>query len=85
MLRPLCKSIISIFLSISAFFGSLGGQLSGKPYTKGKEVDMSQFELVWSDEFDGDALDRTKWDFSWWITERKGGYWHEDMVRRIQG
>ena len=43
-------------------------------------VDMSQFELVWNDEFDGDKLDTTKWGYTWWETMRKGGYWHEDMV-----
>ena len=85
MLRQLCKAVISIFLSISAFFSGLAGQITGKPYTAGTQVDMSKFELVWSDEFDGDALDRSKWDFSWWITERKGGYWHEDMVRVEDG
>ena len=85
MLRPICKAVISFFLSVSALFNSLAGQISGKPYTKGSEIDMSKFELVWSDEFDGNTLDRTKWDFSWWITERKGGYWHEDMVRVEDG
>ncbi len=47
---------------------------------KGETVDMSKFTLVWCDEFNGDSLDKTKWGSSWWITERKGGYWHEDMV-----
>ena len=81
MLRTAIKAVISFFLSVSALFNSFAGQISGKPYTKGSEIDMSKFELVWSDEFEGDTLDRTKWDFSWWISERKGGYWHEDMVR----
>ena len=47
---------------------------------RGQTLDMSKFELVWSDEFDGDELDRSKWSYEWWVTERKGGYWHEDMV-----
>lgn len=46
----------------------------------GNEVDMSKFELVWSDEFEGSKLDETKWIYNWWERERKGGYWHEDMV-----
>lgn len=29
----------------------------------GPKVDMSKFRLVWSDEFDGDELDQTKWIF----------------------
>lgn len=47
---------------------------------QGKQIDLSEFDLVWRDEFNGTELDRDKWGFSWWITERKGGYWHEDMV-----
>jgi beta-glucanase (GH16 family) len=48
---------------------------------QGKEINLEEdFELVWWDEFEGTELDRSKWGFSWWITERKGGYWHEDMV-----
>ena len=47
----------------------------------GQELNLEErFELTWSDEFDGDALDSTKWQTNWWITERKGGYWHDDMV-----
>ena len=38
------------------------------------------WKLVWSDEFEGTELDRSKWVTEWWVTERKGGYWHEDMV-----
>ena len=26
------------------------------------KIDLSQFNLVWSDEFDGTELDRAKWD-----------------------
>ena len=49
------------------------------------KVDMSKFQLVWSDEFDGDKLDRSKWGYTWWETMRKGGYWHEDMVKVENG
>ncbi len=85
MLRSLCKGAIALFMSISTFFASLAGSITGNPYTKGNELDMSKFTLVWEDNFDGDRLDTSKWGYSWWITERKGGYWHEDMVRVEDG
>jgi len=36
-----------------------------QPRPSGQALDMSKFELTWSDEFDGDSLDRTKWDGSY--------------------
>ena len=56
----------------------------GKQPSENK-VDMSRFELVWQDEFNGDKLDKSKWDYTWWETMRKGGYWHEDMVKVENG
>jgi beta-glucanase (GH16 family) len=56
----------------------------GKLPDKAK-VDMSQFELVWQDEFNGTELDKSKWGYTWWETMRKGGYWHEDMVQVKDG
>ncbi len=76
MLRTVFKHIIALFLSISSLFEALGGSTNNKRTT----LDLSEFDLVWADEFDGTELDRTKWGFEWWVTERKGGYWHEDMV-----
>lgn len=40
-----------------------GDELSPKP-------PLAQWRLVWSDEFDGTAIDRSKWDF-----DRGTGYW----------
>ena len=76
------KSILKIFIAILMVINpQLPGLLDlGKLPDKNKMIDMDKFTLVWSDEFNGDSLDRNKWGFSWWITERKGGYWHEDMV-----
>ena len=75
------KSILSIIIVILM---AINPQICefldlGKP-AQGQKIDMSKFELVWEDEFNGTELDRSKWGFSWWITERKGGYWHEVMV-----
>ena len=85
IIRNIFKIIISLSLALSSLIAGTECRLKGQEYTKGNKIDMSRFTLVWSDEFDGDTLDRDKWDFSWWITERKGGYWHEDMVRVENG
>ena len=45
---------------------------------------LDRFVLTWSDEFDGDALDRTKWnglEFTGGASPRRNGYWHMDMAR----
>lgn len=76
MLRAPIKAIIALFISITTMLNSLGG-LFGR---EKKKIDLDDFTLVWSDEFDEDELDKSKWGYEWWVTERKGGYWHEDMV-----
>ena len=75
------KTILSLFVSfLMLISSSLPGTFSlGKPISN-NQIDMSRFTLVWNDEFDGDSLDRSKWGYEWWVTMRKGGYWHEDMV-----
>lgn len=53
---------------------------------KFREIDLSEYHLVWSDDFDGDELDRNKWNDNQnvntlhWGAVRKGGYWHKDMI-----
>ena len=76
-----------MFNKISAFFMSavsLFCWIFGIPfYAVGKTVDMDKFELVWSDEFDGDAVDESVWSghYVWGGTEiRKGGYWNKKMA-----
>lgn len=80
-MRIFLKSILSVALSIATFFSSFFGYIrTGDPSYGKKEIDLSDFTLVWNDEFDGDTLDKSKWAFEWWVTMRRGGYWHEDMV-----
>ena len=56
---------------------SLGGY-PVKP--NGEKLDMSKFELVWSDEFNGTALDLTKWNGHYFTNGdtivRRGSYWN---------
>lgn len=79
--------LISIFGAVVFFFASLTPQLWGLPKTPaGQALDLeNRFELTWSDEFDGETIDRSKWIDPWWIYERKGGYWDKEMVRVENG
>ena len=38
-------------------------QLVGAAPSKNSETDANRWKLVWSDEFDGNALDETKWAY----------------------
>ncbi len=73
------QSIVSFFMAIVAFFASLFGIETD--IGKEKEmVDMSKFELVWEDEFEGTELDAEKWSTTTDRTQvRRGGYWNGDM------
>ena len=77
MFSKFIRFLVSVLMVISPTLPHLFG-LPAIP--KGQQVNMDKFELVWQDEFDGEELDKTKWIYNWWERERKGGYWHEDMV-----
>ncbi|MBQ8028036.1 MAG: glycoside hydrolase family 16 protein [Clostridia bacterium] len=78
MLSRFIKILVSVLMMISP---SLPHLFSLPAIPNGQQLDLdSRFELVWSDEFEGDKLDKTKWQYNWWETERKGGFWHDDMV-----
>ncbi len=76
------KSILKIFIAILMVINPQLPQLLdlGILPQEDKKINMDNFVLKWEDNFDGDSLDTSKWGYSWWITERKGGYWHENMV-----
>ncbi len=78
MLVKIIRALVAVLMVISP---ALPQKLSLPAIPNGQDLDLdSRFELVWEDEFEGDSLDRTKWGFPWWETERKGGFWHEDLV-----
>lgn len=78
MLSRIIRIIVAMLMIISP---SLPQKLSLPAIPKGQDLQLEErFELYWSDEFDGNCLDKTKWSYPWWETERKGGFWHEDMV-----
>ena len=76
-MKFLLKGFIAVLMVISA---ALPEVFSLGKLPEGKTINLDDFELVWSDEFEGDKLDKSKWTYNWWEVERKGGYWHEDMV-----
>ena len=83
MFRTIIRILVSFLLMISP---TLPGLLDLPVPASGQALDLdSRFELVWADEFEGTELDKTKWQTEWWVTERKGGYWHEDLVSVADG
>ncbi len=80
------KKALELFLAFLTLFSPTAPLVLGLPQLpRGEKLDLSKFTLTWSDEFDGDKVDSTKWAPEWWVTMRKGGYWHEDMVRVEDG
>ncbi len=74
--------IISFIGSIVYFFASLFPWAIYKCPQKpsGQQLDISKFELTWSDEFDGTEINGDNWIDPWWVSMRKGGYWNKNMV-----
>ena len=53
---------------------------------RGQRLDLRKFELTWSDEFDGDGLDREKWGgHGDEPKRRRGGYWYIGMAQVKDG
>ena len=48
--------------------------------TKQKPVDLTGYELVFADEFDGDCLDETHWGAHNQPGVRRGGYWTTEQA-----
>lgn len=82
----LIRPLISVFLCIASIFLSLAGRPT---IPHGRELDMSKFELAWSDEFDGDKLDLTKWDGHYYSDGdtiiRRGSYWNNSLATVSDG
>ena len=77
------RIIVAVLMLISP---SLPQSLSLPAIPRGQDLQLKErFKLVWEDEFNGDSLNPKNWSPSWWQTERKGGYWHEDMVKVRNG
>ena len=80
------KKIVIIFISFLTMISpSLTYKLDLPQKSSETQIDLSKFHLTFCDDFEGEEIDRTKWCTEWWITQRKGGYWHEDMVKVRDG
>lgn len=83
MLRSILKKGVRFLIAIVTLISpAMLKTLDLGKIPDGQMLDMSKFtdEPVWEDNFDGTEIDTTKWGYPWWETERKGGYWHEDMA-----
>lgn len=73
------RGFMAVILAVMSFFSTLFGRPS---IPHGEIIDTSGYELVWSDEFDGDSLDTATWRLHCGggnnsaTIERKGGYWN---------
>lgn len=77
------KKIVAFFTAIFAFIASLFG-VNPEP-SKKTDLDLSKFELVWSDEFDGNSIDSTKWEIQRKTSVIRGGYWNTDLAQVKDG
>lgn len=76
--------VMAIIMTISGMITNLTGLGFGK-----KKINLDEFELVWSDEFDGDAIDSERWKGVYGgatkAVMRKGGYIHSDLAEVKDG
>ena len=77
--------IIAFFMTIVA---GIFGLFNIPYYAVGEQVDLDKFELVWSDEFEGDSVDWNTWTghYAWETnTVRRGGIWNRKMASVSDG
>ena len=78
------KKIFAIIIIVITIVVSMA--LVGCNSGKKVDIDMSRFVLTFEDNFDGDILDRSKWNYGFAVDEgkvsspRKGGFWAQDGV-----
>ena len=74
------RTITALITAILALFSSF----LPIDLIENKRVDMSQLELTWADEFEGNTIDTTKWTGCHHKAGesliRKGGWWNMDMA-----
>ncbi len=84
-MSKLYKLFMPVLLSFANFFLSIFGL---PQYASIETIDMSKFNEtpIFADEFDGDTLDRTKWNEHYAPGGvRRGSYWDIDMASVCDG
>lgn len=71
------KSAAAILMVIAELIFSLTFDTPLTP--RGQKINLDEWELVWSDEFEGDTLDTTVWSPSQ-EGGRRGGFWNMSQV-----
>lgn len=66
--------IKSLFCLIILIISLLSGYPAVSKPKENREIDLSNMQLVFEDEFDNE-LDLSSWDTTWDTPERRGGYW----------
>jgi len=81
------KTLISMILILSQILGVMVFDWGMKP--AGQKLDMSKFQLVWSDEFNGTKVDSNIWGGHYVYGDnaeaRCGGFWHNSMASVSDG
>ncbi|MEI6579519.1 MAG: hypothetical protein WCN92_08675, partial [Eubacteriales bacterium] len=76
------KPFVSMVLIISQILGIMVFDWGMKP--SGQKLDMSKFNLVWSDEFNGTEVDKSIWGGHYVYGDnaevRCGAFWHNSMA-----
>lgn len=74
---------------VSGIFDPLIINRTNPPLSDPKRIDLSQFDLVFEENFDGDEIDKTKWRVYRHPDKkaviRKGGFWSASQAKIIDG
>ena len=83
-MEPILLYIRSFLLSVLAFISSVYPSFEIPEEIYLNRLDLSQFELVWEDDFSGSELNSASWSGHQVkkgnTTPRKGGYWNLDFA-----
>lgn len=79
------KPVLRFIAIMTAIVQLIGLVIFDYPVTPfGPKVDMSKFNLVWADEFDGTGVNASKWSGHYTYGDtasiRRGGYFQRDMA-----
>ena len=77
------NKVIASVLAVFELFGTL---IFDTPQTpRGQALNLSDYHLVWSDEFDGSSIDAETWSLHFDVTVRRGSFWDMDMLQVDDG